>query len=781
MHLSSCLRMPSPGRWARRTLLSAVVACAGLSVAQAQLIPPIGPPPTTVQGTVDVTTYAYDTNRTGSNPQESLLAPKAVNPFFFGQLFSVPADGQVYAQPLYLHSLVMPDGRKHNVVYVATEHDSIYAFDADTAGAPLWHVSFIDPANGVTTVSSADVNTGDINPEIGITGTPVIDPTSGTIYLVAKTKEITLGVTTFVQRLHALDVHTGAEKPNSPVVIQGAVPGTGDGNDGNGNVPFSPLLNNQRPALLLLNGTVYIAWASHGDNGPYHGWVMGYNATTLAQTSIWNTTPNAVTYGYPLAAGGIWMAGCGPAADAEGNIFVSTGNGTFDVNPMSQYSPAYGDSIVKLSTTKGLSVADYFTPFDQQNLDDTDADLGSGGVVLVPGTVQFNGHTHLLVQSGKEGKIYVVDRDQMGHNDPNSDYVAQFLGNAVGGVWGKPAYFNSTIYFGGSNDTLKAFSLNTYRSTNYYFDVYGGATDDALATNFTLNGTAAITNGAIELTDGKANEAGSAFGTLRANVAHFTTEFIFNVTGATPTDDGLSFTIQGDSPYAVGQDADGLGFVGIPSSVSIKWDQVNQSTGLYINGVAQGDINLSLAEINLASGDDFYVTITYNGTNLQVVTQDIDTGAIAIESYPINLPSIVGSQLAYVGFTGSTAANGSTQEVYAFEYSGPTTVQRLFAQSSASSIGFGYPGPSPVISSLGTANGIVWVIQSDQYGYGGPAVLHAFEASNLANELYNSASANENPVGAAVKFTVPVVANGKVYVGSSNGLTVYGQRRVSVP
>ena len=347
---------------------------------------------------VNVTTYHNDNTRAGQNLQETILAPANVNADNFGKLFSMPVDGQVCAQPLYLSGLNIPGKGVRNVVFIATQHDSVYAFDADDANqtAPLWKASLIPP--GGSTVAWYLTYTGDIQPEIGITGTPVIDPALGTLYVVAKTQE----GTQFAQRLHALDVRTGAERPNSPVTIFGSVAGIGVGNDGAGNVPFNPLIQNQRPALLLSNGVVYIAWAAHGDIGPYHGWIMGYDAATLQQTAIFNTSPNALTDPNRFlgidAGCGIWQSGCGPAADADGNLYAVTGNGAFDAFLGGN---SYGDSLLKLTPNgAAINVADYFTPYNQGYLDSVDADLGSGGLILLPD--QNSVTPHLLVHAGKK-------------------------------------------------------------------------------------------------------------------------------------------------------------------------------------------------------------------------------------------------------------------------------------------------------------------------------------------------------------------------------------------
>ena len=309
-------------------------------------------------GGTSVLTFHNDNARDGANLTETTLTPANVNPTNFGKVASFAVDGYVYAQPLYASNLNVPGVGAKGVVFVATEHDSVYAFDAGapTGAAPLWHDSFINPAAGVTTVPQADVISTDIAPEIGITGTPVIDAATNTLYVVAKTKEVTGGVTSYVQRLHALDATTGAEKFGGPVVISATVPGTGDGSV-NGAVTFDPLRENQRSGLLLSNGVLYAAWASHGDNGPYHGWVMAYNAATLQQLAVFNASPDD-------GEAGIWMNGCGPSADAAGNLYLASGNGDFDANTAGGSS--YGDSAIKLSPASlsggGLAVSGLFQP-----------------------------------------------------------------------------------------------------------------------------------------------------------------------------------------------------------------------------------------------------------------------------------------------------------------------------------------------------------------------------------------------------------------------------------
>src|SRR5690349_8810264 len=532
--------------------LSATVRASVLACVAILLLSVVG---TSAASASSVTTYHNDNARTGTNAAETILTPGNVTVNQFGKLFSYAVDGDVYAQPLYLPNVTVGTKGVHNVLYVATEYDSVYAFDADSnSGAnasPLWHTSFINPGAGITPVSSTDASCSDISPYIGITGTPVIDPSSGTLYVVANTKENGK----FLQRLHALDVSSGAEKFGGPVVIQATVSGTGQGSSA-GKVNFDPLRENQRPGLLLANGVVYISWASHCDNEPYHGWVVAYNATTLVRAGFWNSTPNG-------GAGGVWQSGGALAADSANHVYFATGNGDFDANTG---GADFGDSILKLSPSIGGSPADYFTPYDEASLNASDGDLGSGGVVLLPTQPTGSPHQNLLVQAGKEGTIYLVNRDNMGKfNASSNDQIVQSVTGAIGTVFCTPAWWNNTVYFGAINDVLK--------------------------------------------------------------------EFVFN-----------------------------------------------PSTGLF---------------------------------NTSPHSQAV--------------PS------------------------------------------------FGFPGATPSISANGNTNAILWAIQTDAFKTGGSAVLHAFDATNLSNELYNSSHnlARDNP-GLAVIFAVPTVTNGKVYVGTRKQVSVYG-------
>ena len=432
----------------------------------------------------NVITYHYDNARTGQNTLEKFLTPANVNPNQFRRLFLQSVDGQIYSQPLYLSNVSIAGKGTHNVVYVATQGDSVWAFDADdNQGANavrLWQANLLDPAYGAapgaTTVPQENnpegISCTDISPQIGITSTPVIDPAKGTLYVVAKSKEVVNGGAHYVQRLHALDVGSGAEKTGSPVIIgdttiggpEGgytnntavSVPGTGDGSAG-GTLRFNALRQNQRVGLLLQEGTLYIASGSHCDTTPFHGWIIAYDANSLKLSSAFNTTPNA-------SDGGIWMEGAGLAADDQGSIFITTGNGTFDTTLDSKGFPDhrdFGDSFLRLNAQ--LGVEDYFTPFNQGQMDGADNDLGSGGVLLIPETK--GPHRHLLTEAGKLGTVYLVDRDQMTTANQhfcagcNSDQnIVQELSNGVI-CTPVPVYWNGTVYFRGDCDVLKAFPL----------------------------------------------------------------------------------------------------------------------------------------------------------------------------------------------------------------------------------------------------------------------------------------------------------------------------------
>jgi uncharacterized repeat protein (TIGR03806 family) len=437
-------------------------------------------PPETL---VSMLTYHNDNARDGVNTNETQLTLANVNTNTFGRLFSYSVDGFLYAQPLIMTNVIIPGKGLHNVVCLATEHDSVYAFDADdNSGAnasPLWQTSFLGP--GVTTVPSGDVGTSDITPEIGITSTPVIDPVTGTIYLEVKTLE---GGTTCVHRLHALDITTGLERGNfnSPVVIQCTnYPGSGTGDNDGQNPPhvlWNPLREHSRPALTLLNGAVYMSYASHGDNGPYHGWLFAYNATNFSQQpSVYNSTPNG-------GLGGFWEGGGGPSVDAQGNLYLQTGNGDFDQVTTITASHNYAMSLIKFATTNGITMVDFFAPSNAVTLSGEDKDLGSSAPIILPDSAGSAAHPHLVVGGGKTSPIYLVDRDNMGRWNASTDnqIVQQFNGGPGGDRDITPAFFKNTLYIIDSNSKIGAYTIanalfnTTPVETPDTYDNKGGAT-----------------------------------------------------------------------------------------------------------------------------------------------------------------------------------------------------------------------------------------------------------------------------------------------------------------
>jgi hypothetical protein len=398
-------------------------------------------------GTAKVLTYHNDVARTGQNLEERILTPANVNVQKFGKVGFLNTDGLVDAEPLYVSNLTIA-GRPHNVVFVATEHNSVYAFDANTL-AQLWHVSLV----GSTETPSDDRQCAQVSPEIGITSTPVIslNGTGGVLYLVAMSKD---REGHYFQRLHALDIATGAEMPDSPVAIEAAFPNL------KGHITFDPKQYKERASLLLLDGIVYTTWASHCDEGDYSGWVIGYDATTLKQANVLNLTPNGND-------GAIWMSGAGPAVDPQGYIYFLDANGTFDSTLDSSGFPIhrdFGNAFLKLSAAHDkLTVADYFNTHDTEAQSGKDLDLGSGGALILPDFQDASGKTwQLAVGAGKDKRIYVVDRNNMGKFHPKKNTgIYQEIDHAfTGQVFSMPAYFNNTLYFGAINDNLKAYSIS---------------------------------------------------------------------------------------------------------------------------------------------------------------------------------------------------------------------------------------------------------------------------------------------------------------------------------
>ena len=502
--------------------------------------------------TIDVVTYHYDNLRTGQNLNETILTPANVNSTAFGKLGAFTVDGRVDAQPLYLSAVAIPSVGTKNILYVATEHGSVYAFDADSVNGNtsvfLWKASVL----GSGETSSDDRGCSQVTPEIGVTATPVIDRTRGThgaIYVVAMSKDANGN---YFHRVHALDLTTGAELFGGPVLVQATYPGTGDNSLG-GNVVFDAKQYKERPGLLQIGGTIYTTWSSHCDAGPYTSWVMSYDANTLAQTSVLNLVPNG-------SEGGIWMAGTAPAADASGNIYFMVGNGDFDTTLNASGFPANancGQCYVRLSSTAPMKLLDYFTPSNTVSESNSDTDFGSGGPLLLPDLVDGNGTTrHLAVGSGKDAIIYVVDRDNMGKFNSTADNIYQQINGQIGGVWSKPSYFNNTVYYGAVGDHLKAFPITsaklagvpaTQSSTSF---AYPGTTPSISA-----NGTSNAIVWAVE---------NGSTGVLHAYNATNLTSELYNSNQAANNRDQFS-----DNKYVTPVVANGKVYVGTPNSVVV--------------------------------------------------------------------------------------------------------------------------------------------------------------------------------------------------------------------
>ncbi|MDQ2833697.1 MAG: RICIN domain-containing protein [Acidobacteriota bacterium] len=427
------------------SLRSIVSACACFGAAAA-----IGTTVCSAQ-MANVLTFHNDNARTGQNLGEGILTPQNVASTGFGKLFTVAMDGKVDAQPLYVSGLMI-SGHRHNVTIAATEHDSVYAFDADS-GTVYWHVTML----GAGETSSDDRGCDQVTPEIGVTATPVIDRNAGangTAYLVAMSKD---SAGNYYQRLHSIDLATGAEQSGSPINIAASVPGAGSADT------FQAKQYKDRPGLLLLNGTVYTTWGSHCDFEPYAGWTIGYNQQTLHQTSVFNFAPNG-------SEAGPWNSGGAPGADAQGNIFYSLGNGTFDTSLNAQGFPSKGDfgnALIKLGLVNGSLIAeDYWTMYNSVSESGSDTDLGSGGLVLLPDATDNTGKTrHLIAAAGKDGNLYLADRDNMGKFDASSNATLyqELPGVLPNGIWSNPAYFNGNVYFGSVGSSVRSFALSNAR------------------------------------------------------------------------------------------------------------------------------------------------------------------------------------------------------------------------------------------------------------------------------------------------------------------------------
>jgi hypothetical protein len=526
-----------------------------------------------------ILTQHNDIGRTGQNLNETILTPSNVTSSTFGKLYAIQLDAQAYAQPLYMGSLSI-GGVNHSVLFVATENDSVYAFDTVANGAPLWKASLLDAAHGAAAGAIADPNSttgcGNIEGGIdGVTGTPVIDPSTGTLYVVSRSNE----GGSVVYRLHALDVTTGNEKFNGPTVITASVAGTAS--DGkNGVVTFNPVLQKQGPALLLEAGSIYIGFGSFCDTSPWHGWLMQYSAATLAQQSVFLTTPNGV-------GSGIWMSGAGPAADNENGtprVFVTSGNGTYDASaPYATNTVDYGDDVVDFSVTNGLKVADTFTPQNQSTLQAEDADLGSGGIMLLPDNLPGSSVAHLAVQVDKVGTLFLLNRDNLGGYSTSSDNVLQEITTTQygAGLWGSPAYWNGNIYFWPAGSNAQQFSItNGLLSTS---PVATGADPGAPSADVFLGSTPSVsangtTNGIVWFNDW-ANQYGGPSQVLYAYNASNISTLLWS-SAQNPVRDGAGPT----QKFGVPTIADGRVYLSNRNQIAVYGLLANQTvTGVPVN------------------------------------------------------------------------------------------------------------------------------------------------------------------------------------------------------
>src|SRR5882757_10025425 len=494
----------------------------------------------------DVTTYKNDLSRSGQNLSESALNLTNVTASSFGLLRTLPVDGKVDAQPLYLSAL-SAGGGSFNTVFVATEHDSVYAFDADS-GALIWHVSLL----GTGETPSDARGCSQVMPEIGVTSTPVIDRAAGahgTLYVVAMSID---AQSNFHQRLHALDVTTGGELLNGPIDISATFPAAGTATSS-----FDPKAYEERAALLLSNGAIYTSWTSHCDHTPYGGWIITYAQSTLARSGVLNVAANS------SSGPAIWMAGGGPAADSSGNIYLLTANGAFETTMDANGFPSgqdFGNSFLKISSAgAGLKVLDYFTMFNEVAESNADQDLGSGGGMLLPDLMDSTSTVrHLMVGAGKDGNIYAVDRDSMGKFNASANKNYQTLSGVLsGGIFSTPAYFNGSVYYGNVSGTLKAFAISSAK--------LGATPQSQSATQFTYPGTApsvsanGTSNGIVwahENSDPAVLHAYDA-----ANLAHE----IYNSNQAAGNRDRFG----AGNKYITPMVADGKVFVGTTNSVAV--------------------------------------------------------------------------------------------------------------------------------------------------------------------------------------------------------------------
>jgi hypothetical protein len=781
---------------------------------------------------VDVLTFHNDNLRTGANTQETALTPANVNSNDFGRLFRYPVDGYVYAQPLYKADLTLADGSTHNVVFVATEHDSVYAFDADNPAANgpqgwLWKTSFIAPERGVTSVPQPDVISTDIVPEIGITGTPVIDAASNTLYVAAKTKEVRAGVGHYMTRLHALDITDGSEKAVATIgdttflnsvytnISSVFVPGTGDGSV-NGIVVFNSLREDQRPGLVLSGGVVYVSFASHGDNGPYHGWIIGYDAQSLTQRAVFNTDPNG-------GLSGIWQSGGAPAVDAQGNLIFSTGNGTFDagltgpqaVGPIGQglgyggpfssssgYPPITSSAAVKFDASRSnpggsgtSSTGVYVNGHEPRN---TNLQVGDIYQSLSNTGIDFNAAAqdnppHIFqVTLDYDGSIAgsEVLTETITDENTQASFSRSYNVNLAAQVGANTAYVGFTAGSTGSQRAIQdVLTWEFDPQTGPPIDHSAGfASHDDLQSNgdaaFPTGTTAArLTNGQSGL--GGGGEGGSIFSRSRVNIQRFTTTFTFQMRpGTNPIGSGLTFTVQNAPPGAdYGESV--IKVSSTPDPRSQQLPVLDYFTPFDFRSLNIGDTDLGSGAVMLLPDQTgpFPHLAVEAGKSGNIYLLDRDNMGKFTSQGPDGIvqvfrTGVTGVWASPAFWNGLIYYQGSADVMKAFRLTDGTLTYDPNNPRTHTYTNFPFPGAQPTISADGLSNGIVWAVDTHLRGERsalGPAVLHAYDALNLGHELWNSGQTSmRDQAGNAVKFVVPIITNGHVYVGTQFELDVYG-------
>lgn len=687
---------------------------------------------------VNVLTSRYDNGRTGLNPNETFLNPANVKSATFAKLGSYIVDGYVVAQPLYMPNLSI-GGNTHNVVFIATQHDTVYAFDADnlTSGAPLWQVSFINGAAGVTTVPISEQGCAGVTgyTEMGIQGTPVIDASTGTLYVSVKTKEVVGSQTSYVHRLHALDITNGQEKFGGPVQVTGSVQSV------HGTVKFDSTRTCQRPGLLLSNGVVYLAYGANGCDNT-HGWVFAYNATTLAQVGIFNSSPNQTR------GAGIWQAGAGLAGDQNGNVLFLTANGTFNVK---MGGSDIGDSFVKLALgTGGLTIGDYFTPYDQANMSANDLDLGSGGLMLL--TNLEGTFPSVAIGAGKTGTIYVVDPNSMGGYNTDSNQIIQWLQGTVNEVDGTPAYWNNTVFIAPNHAPAVAYPL----SNGVLSTVPIAQTQPIIPVGGPIVSADGAANGIVWIVRSAPNSSKQ----LSAFDASKMVE-IYNTSQA-----GTRDTLGNTPHFVVPSVADGKVFVGTQTQLVVY--------GLMpvISGVSGGN-QTGMAGTTLPTPLAIHAADPYTGAPLAGVTVTFSGKGTFGNPTPVTDSSGTASTTytLLTTFTSTTVTITVSSPGYA-----STTFTETVTAGSPASISYVSGGSQTGIVGTILPKAIV-VKVADQYGNGVPGIPVTFTDSP------NHGSFSSNPVTtdsfgkATVTYTLPTKAGYPTVTASGGGLNASVRER----